>query len=194
MGWGLAVLGPPPRVRRTWVAKTELVPEPQPGGSAYKPTSIVVLEPSPARCGQFLNGHQKKRKSSAFINPVLRTLWFSLFLEIEEIPLHAEKAHEQVQVRLFPSPTYLSPALWAQSLDSGMEVGVSEGVFPGMSRHGESLSSECPQGSSQGNQVPLIGLQAKHRVGSWEAWEPWRTRRRCALAGPVPSPAGMGVS
>lgn len=72
-----------------------------------------------------------------------------------------------------------------------------KGVFSKISRHREILVLSICRGSSQGNQVPLIGLPliGPSSVGlvtgvGDKAWELGRTRRGRALAGPVPSCGG----
>lgn len=87
------------------------------------------------------------------MNPVLRTLWFSLFLETEEISVHAERAHQQVQVKLFLACPNL--ALWAQSL----ELDMNQGVLSGMSRHRESLSSACVKDQARETKALLRGCR-----------------------------------
>lgn len=137
---------------------------------------FVVLKPSPARCGQFLNGPPKEEKKQYFMNPNLTTLWFSPFLETEEIPLHAEKTHQQVQVRLFPTPACLSPAhgprVWNWVCLRGLLWDVQAQGEPVL-RETKSLFQVYR---------PSIGLVM--RVGD-KAWEPGRKRRGYALVGPI---------
>lgn len=76
-----------------------------------------------------------------------------LFLETEEVPLHAERTHQQVPVMPFPAPR-----VWVPSEHGAGDL--REGDFSGTSRHKESLSSRVHWLKHE-NQVPLLGLQAK---------------------------------
>ena len=83
-----------------------------------------------------------------------------LFLETEEVPLDAERTHQQVPVMPFPSPR-----LWVPSDDGAGDV--QEGDFSGTSRLKESLSSGMSWVKA-GKPSTFLGSAGQGWGGSWE--------------------------
>ena len=111
-----------------------------------------------------------------------------LFLETEEVPLDAERTHQQVPVMPFPSPR-----LWVPSDDGAGDV--QEGDFSGTSRPKESLSSGMSWVKA-GKPSTFLGSAGQGWGGSWELMTRFGSqgRQEGDMCPGDPCPAGMNMS